>query len=87
MATPTLANPRNAHQLLAEATRPLTALSYPKSQLYFRVFPTGQAEYYWCIVASATNQTISRHKSLSFAITKCKRLNDLSREGARHDIN
>lgn len=53
----------------------------------FRVFPTGDADYPWRIGASATNQTISRHKSLSFALRKCSRLNDRSGKGARHDSN
>lgn len=48
----------------------------------FRVFPTGEAEYHWRIAASATNQTISRHKSLSFALRKCSRLNHRSGKGA-----
>lgn len=53
----------------------------------FRVFPTGEAEYSWRIAASETNQTISRHKSLTYALTKCSRLNDRSGKGARHASN
>ena len=87
MAKSTLTNPLNAHQLFAETTRPFAPLSYPKSQPDFRVFPTGQAEYHWRIVALTTNQTISRHKSLSFAFRKCTRLNHRSGEGARNDTN
>jgi hypothetical protein len=39
------------------------------------VLPTGEAEYHWRIVALATNQTISHHKSLTYALRKCTRLN------------
>jgi hypothetical protein len=84
MATLTLANPLNAHQLFARTVRPAASLRYPKPQSDFRVFPTGEAEYHWRIAALDTNQTISRHKSLSFALRKCTRLNDRSGEGARH---
>jgi hypothetical protein len=41
-----------------------------------RVFPTGEAEYHWRIVALATNQTISLHRSLTYALRKCARLNE-----------
>ena len=43
---------------------------------YFSVFATGEAESPWRIAASATDQTISRHKSLSYALRKCTRLNE-----------
>ena len=85
MAIPTLANPPNPHQLFARRSFAIT--SRPKSQPYFRVFPTGGAEYHWRITALATNQTISLHKSLSFALRKCKRLNNRSDKGAGHEIN
>jgi len=68
MATPTLANPLNASRRCQ------------KLQPVFRVFPTGEAEHYWRIAVLATNQTISRHKSLAYAIRKCTRLNDHYRE-------
>lgn len=87
MATPTLANPLNAPPLFARIARPVASRRYPKTQSDFRVFPTGEAKYHWRIAALATNQTISRHKSLSFALRKCTRLNDRSGEGARHDSN
>jgi hypothetical protein len=74
VATSTLANPSNPHPLFA-AVRAFVLPSYPKPQPEFRVFPTGEAEYYWRIVALATDRTISRHKSLSFALRKCTRLN------------
>ena len=68
MATPTLANPLNPHP------------RYPKPQPGFSVFPTGEAEYSWRIAALASNQTISRHKSLAYALRKCTRLNEHYRE-------
>ena len=75
MATPTLANPLSSHP------------RYPKPQSGFRVFPTGEAEYSWRIAPLASNQTISRHKSLGFALRKCTQLNKQSGKGARHDSN
>jgi hypothetical protein len=48
----------------------------PKTHPDFRVFSTGQSEYRWCIVALATNQTVSQHKSLPYALRKCTRLNE-----------
>ena len=87
MATPTLANPLSVHQLFARIVRPVASRRYPKLHPDFRVFPTGEAEYHWRIVALTTNQTISRHKSLSFAFRKCTRLNHRSGEGARNDTN
>lgn len=87
MATSTLANPLNAHQLFARMVRPVASRRYPKLHPDFRVFPTGEAEYHWRIVAITTNQTISRHKSLGFAVRKCSRLNGRGGEGARNDNN
>lgn len=75
MATPTLANPPIPHPLFASTVRPVASPLSPKSQSDFRVFPTGEAEYSWRIAALATDQTISRHKSLSYALRKCTRLN------------
>ena len=72
MATSTLANSRQSHQLVTGMTRP----SYPKPQPRFHVFPTGKAEYHWRVAALATNRTISRHKSLTLALRKCTRLNE-----------
>ena len=85
MATPTLANPLNPHQLFA--TRSFALTSRPKLRPHFRVFPTDEAEYHWRIAALATDQTVSLHKSLSFALRKCKRLNNRSGKGAGHEIN
>jgi hypothetical protein len=85
VATPTLANPFNP--LFARIVRPVASRRYSQPQSGFRVFPTGEARYHWRIAALATNKTISRHKSLSFALMKCTRLNDRSGEGARHDSN
>ena len=87
MATPTLANPLSTHQLFARIVRPVASRRYPKLHPDFRVFPTGEAEYHWHIVALTTNQTISRHKSLSFAVRKCSRLNERIGEGARNETN
>ena len=83
MAKPTVANPLRA-QLFAAATPTFAESSYHKP---FRVFPTGEAEYHWRIAALPTNQTISRHKSLSFALRKCTRLNSRHGKGAKHAIN
>jgi hypothetical protein len=87
VATSTLANPPNAHQLLAAIVRPVAPVTYPKSQPEFLVFPTGEAEYPWRIVALATSQTISRHKSLTLALRKCTRLNEQRGEGAQNEAN
>lgn len=87
MATPTLANPLNAHPLFARIVRPVASRRCPKPQSDLRVFPTGEAEYHWRIAVFATNRTISRHKSLSFALRKCTRLNHRPGEGARHASN
>ena len=87
MAKATLANHPKPHQLLADVVRPFVPQSHPKSQSAFRVFPTGEAEFHWRIAALATNRTISRHKSLTFAIRKCARLNKQCSEGARNETN
>ena len=73
MADPTLANP--SRQSLANIARPFSRITQSKSQPEFRVLSTGEAEYHWRIAALATNRTISRHKSLGFALKKCARLN------------
>jgi hypothetical protein len=83
VATSTLANSRNRHQLFADIVRPLASRIYANRQPQFRVFPTGQAEYHWCIVALAGDRTISRHNSLAFAIKKCKSLNGRRQQGRR----
>jgi len=83
VATPTLANPLSAHQLFARIVRPVASRRYPKPHPNFRVFPTGEAEYHWRIAALATDRTISRHKSLSFALRTCTRLNHRSGEGEK----
>ena len=75
MATLTLANRLNPHQLSARQHRE------------FRVFPTGETEYQWRIVALRANTTISRHRSLSFALRKCTRLNKQRSRGVSHAIN
>jgi len=75
VATSTLTNPSYPHQLFAGIVRAFSPSTYAKLQPEFRVFPTGQAEYHWLSAALATNQTISRHKSLTFALRKCTRLN------------
>lgn len=87
MATPTLANPFNAHQQFPTLRGRVLSPHSPKAQPYFRVFPTGKAEYTWRITALATNQIVSRHKSLRFALRKCSQLNDRSAKGAKHDSN
>ena len=87
MAVPTLANSPNCHQLLADVVRPFVPQSCPKSQSAFRVFPTSEAEFHWRIAAITTNRTISRHKSLTFALKKCTRLNEQRSEGGRNETN
>jgi len=67
--------------------RPFAPLTYAKSHPEFQVFPTGEAKYHWRIVARGTSRTISRHKSLTFALRKCARLNEQRSEGARNEIN
>jgi len=83
VATPTLANSPNPHQLFAEIVRPFAPSSYPKPQPEFLVFATGKAEYHWRIVALVPCRIISRHKSLSLALRKCARLNEQGGEGAK----
>ena len=85
MATSTLANSPNPHELLAGIARPFAPPRHPKSRPAFLVFPTGKPEYHWRIVALAANQTISRHKNLTFALRKCTQLNKQRGEGARNE--
>ena len=85
MASLTLANSPNPHPLSAESVRPFVPPRHPKPRPEFRVFPTGKPEYHWRIVAVASNQTISRHKSLTFALRKCTQLNKQRGEGARNE--
>ena len=87
MATSTLANPSSSHWLLAETGRLFAPPIYRKSLPEFRVFPTGQTEYHWRIVALASNRTISRHNSLKFALKKCTWLNNRRGKGARNETN
>jgi len=87
VATSTLANSPDSHQLFAERVRPLAPPSYPKPQPEFLVFPGGETEYHWRIVALATNRTVSRHKSLTRTLRKCTRLNDRRGEGAENETN
>lgn len=87
MATPTLANHFNADHLFATVVRPIAPPTCQKPQPDFRVFPTGESEYSWRITAVATNHTISRHKSLRFAIRKCSRLNNEKGKGVRNGTN
>jgi hypothetical protein len=86
VATSTLANPLNPHPLFAVA-RAFAPPTYPKPQPEFRVFPTGEAEYHWRIVALSANRIVSRHKSLGFALRKCTRLNEQCGKGARNETN
>ena len=86
MATPTLANSPNPHPWLVDV-RPFGPPSYMKPEPEFRVFPTGEAEYYWRIAALANNGTISRHKSLTYALKRCTRLNQRRGKGARNETN
>ena len=85
MATSTLAKSPVPHQLFTETVRPFAPASYPKPQSRFRVFATGEAAYHWRVVALATSRTISRHKSLSLALGKCIRLNDLPRRRRQNE--
>ena len=84
MATPTLPNRPRSHCLITAAVRVVGPSNRPTSKPSFRVFPTGEAEHHWRIAASATNQTISLHKSLSFALKKCNRPNSRTGKGAKH---
>ena len=85
MATPTLANFPNSYSVPRKTLRQALASHCSKSQATFRVFPTSSAEYHWQIVLLATNQTISRHKSLSLALTKCTGLNNVRSKGAKNE--
>jgi len=87
VALSTLANSPNPYQLFAGLVRPFARPAYPKPQLEFLVFPTGKAECHWRVAASATNRTISRHKSLTFALRKCTGLNEQRSEGAGNENN
>jgi hypothetical protein len=87
VAVSTLTNPSNPPTSFADVVRPFALSSYPKPQPDFRVFPTGDAVYCWRIAALATNQTISRHKSLTFALRKCTRLNERRSKGGRNETN
>jgi hypothetical protein len=87
MATPTVANSSNPHQSLPKLSRPFAPPSYLKTQREFRMFPTGEVAYPWRIAALATNQTISPHKSLSFALRKCAVLNEQRCKGGRNETN
>jgi hypothetical protein len=87
MALPTVANPLHFHQSLTGVARPFALPSYPKTQPRFRVFPTAEAVYPWRIAALSTNHTVSCHKSLSYALKKCTRLNEQRRKGARNESN
>lgn len=82
MATSNLAPSRHP-QLFAGTERHARAICPKPHQ--FRVFPTGQAEYHWQVAALATNQIISRHKSLKFALKKCACLNEQRVQGVRND--
>lgn len=73
MATPTVANRSNSHRSLAKASRQFSPVFQSKSKPQFQVFPTGEAEYHWRIVANS--RTISRHQNLNSALRKCTRLN------------
>ena len=81
MAKPTLANSRKRPQLFAEIVWSFAPNSQ-KPQSEFRVFPSGESLYPWRIAASAANQIVSRHKSLSFALKKYIWLNGQREEGS-----
>jgi hypothetical protein len=87
VAISTLANSLNLHPLFAARVRLSARPNYPKPQPDFRVFPTGEAEYHWRVVALGTSRTISRHKSLTLAPRKCARLNGERRKGGVNEIN
>ena len=74
MATPTLTNSLNHYQLFARIVLPVAMSTCAKPQ-HFLVFPTGNSDYPWRIAGSATNRTVSQHKSLVHALRKCTRLN------------
>lgn len=86
MATSTLAKSPNSHQLLAVTAGPF-ARRYRKARSTFRVFPTGAAGYPWRIAELVAEQTVSCHKSLSFALKKCARLNQSRAKGATDETN
>ncbi|HZP63825.1 MAG TPA: hypothetical protein VFB28_10460 [Terriglobales bacterium] len=75
MAVSTLANPSNSHQPLRTRARTSSPAFHLPSTPKFRVLATGEADYHWRIVALATNHTVSHHKSLTYALRKCTRLN------------
>lgn len=86
MAKPTLPNSFSPHQFLPVLARPFALTSYRKPQREFRVFPTGESEYHWRIVGIPSNRTVSRHKSLNFALKKCTLLNERCK-GVRNENN
>jgi len=86
VATPTLAKSPNSHQLFAAIVQRF-APRHRKARSTFRVFPTGTAEYPWRIAELATEQTVSCHKSLSFALKKCTQLNQWRGKGATNETN
>jgi hypothetical protein len=69
VARSTVAKSPNSHQPFAPTTR-------PKPLHEFLVFSNGNTECPWHIVAVGSGRTVSRHKSLSFALRKCNRLNE-----------
>lgn len=87
MARSTLANSPDPHQLFPVVPPLFAPPSSPKLHHDFLVFPTEESEYHWRIVALPSNQTLSRHKSLAFALRKCTRLNQQRSKGARHETN
>ena len=76
MAKSTLAKSASPHRFVAEVTRPRPSKNSAKSVRNFVVFPTGTLGYPWHVVTSSTHRTISRHKSLRYALRKCSRLNE-----------
>ncbi len=87
MAESTLANSLKSIQFSAAIVRANARSKHRQLQSEFRVFPIAEGEYHWRIAALETNGTISRHKSLSFALRKCTRLNKQRRGGTSHEIN
>jgi len=75
VATPTLANFPNPHQLRAENLWTVAARTQT-GKPEFLVLATGEPEYHWGIADVAANRMISRHKSLAYALRKCTRLNE-----------
>jgi hypothetical protein len=86
VATSTPGNPLDPHRLFAAKLRLFLPPRYPK-QPKFRVFPTEEAEYHWRIVALPTSRIMSRHKSLTYALKKCIRLNQQRGEGGTNETN